>query len=425
MRPTQKLLAPLAAFAVALPLAASAISPAAATPAAQPVPVATADTEINIIGGNVERNIRPWLGRLSVSCGASVIAEQWLVTAAHCLKAGNATPTMTVRLGSLDKWSGGQVLDAAKEFPHPDYPNNAGRNKRYDIGLVKLKQRYTGGHVELANQRYDDGTRTRILGWGATQENSDGTLKMPKVLHGLDTKVVPDNECSTATGVFMPGYEYCTDNPRGTAGACYGDSGGPQITTIGGRDILLGVTSRGGKNCGTSPSVYTDVHAYKTWILNTVKREDGTLPPELAAWGSAPVKPTPVKPTPVKPTPVKPTPEPNDDEFADTTTYTLDDYRTVTSTVQSTYPNANKVTIALDVTHSCGQQLAIALTTPDGRRNTLKRSQYSRNCAAWQGTKSDTYTMRSASQGPWKLQVSDDYRGHTGTLNSWSVKFAK
>lgn len=425
MRISKALFVPVAAVALALPLVSA---PATAAPTVG-APVVADDHEVNIIGGDVERKVRPWNGRLSNSCGASVIAERWLVTAAHCLKSGNSRPTTTVRLGTLKKWSGGTVRNVMKEFRHPDYPNNARNNKRYDIGLVKLESAYRGGHVDLATKRYADGTPTRIIGWGAVKENSDGTLEMAEVLRGLDTSVVADRECSTATGVFMPGFEYCTDNPRGKAGACYGDSGGPQFTNDGGREVLIGVTSRGGKKCGLSPSVYTDVYAYQAWILSTIKREDGSLPPELAGWTVTPT-PNPGTPAPGKPTPdpVEPTPDPVDpgqDEFVNKERIAIEDYRTAKSSINSTFAGAKKVTLSIDITHSCSQNLGIVLVTPDGRRNTLKRGGYSRRCTSWNGTLSDTYSMRTKSNGNWTLEISDGYRGNTGTLKGWSLKFQK
>jgi len=62
--------------------------------------------------------------------------------------------------------------------------------------------------------------------------------------------------------------EICTSNPGGRAGACYGDSGGPQIKSVGGRWELIGATSRsgGGSQCAVTPSIYGDVPALRSWI---------------------------------------------------------------------------------------------------------------------------------------------------------------
>lgn len=131
-------------------------------------------------------------------------------------------------------------------------------------------------------------------------------------------------------------------------------------------------------------------------------------------------------PTTTTPTtaPTTTTPAPGQNEFSNNTSYDIRDYKTVTSDIQSTYSGANKVTLGIDMNHSCGQHIQIAVTTPDGRRNVVKRASYAYRCSPWNGMKSETYTMRSASNGKWSLEVSDNYRGETGTLNGWSVKFA-
>lgn len=283
-------------------VAAAATLPLTALPSSADSVATTTDADIQIIGGEYEKQPYPWLGRLTGACGASMISDQWMVTAAHCLKSHKPGVDLPeVRINSLEKWSGGTVIQVAKEFPHPQFPDRPGKIKRFDIGLIKLAQPYRGGTITLADQRYPAGTTTRLLGWGAEKENDDGTLVMAKTLKGLTTQVREDKGCDAASGEFMPGYEYCTDNPRGVDGACYGDSGGPQLTKVDGRWTLIGVTSRGGQFCGTSPSVYTDVYAYQGWIADTIRREDGKLPPEIQAW-IAP-SPTPDPTVPVTPGP--------------------------------------------------------------------------------------------------------------------------
>lgn len=117
---------------------------------------------------------------------------------------------------------------------------------------------------------------------------------------------------------------------------------------------------------------------------------------------------------------------PGTDEFEDTTRQELKDYQSVTSTLQSTLVGGAKVTLSIDINHSCAQHVGIDLTTPDGRKNTVKRSSYAsgRRCGSWSGVKSETYTMRSKTDGAWILSVSDNYRGYTGTLNGWKIKFS-
>lgn len=120
----------------------------------------------------------------------------------------------------------------------------------------------------------------------------------------------------------------------------------------------------------------------------------------------------------------EPTTKPTDGEnLVDTTPQPLNDYKTVKSTLRSATGSAKKVTVTVDINHPCSQQLGIAIITPDGRRNVVKRASRSRRCSAWNGKLSETYTMRSRTDGDWTIEVSDEFRGRTGTFNGWSLKF--
>ena len=58
-----------------------------------------------------------------------------------------------------------------------------------------------------------------------------GCGSAPAVANELDTSIVADSRCSGINGA----YEICTNNTNGNSGACYGDSGGPQVRQVSGR----------------------------------------------------------------------------------------------------------------------------------------------------------------------------------------------
>lgn len=107
--------------------------------------------------------------------------------------------------------------------------------------------------------------------------------------------------------------------------------------------------------------------------------------------------------------------------YENTERLSIRDYDSASSSVESRTSNADRVKLAINIDHSCLQNLEIAVTTPDGSRNVVKRSGYAYRCTEWRGEKSDTFTMRSKSDGRWSLEVADKQRRHTGTLNSWSI----
>jgi snapalysin len=112
------------------------------------------------------------------------------------------------------------------------------------------------------------GTATRIIGWGQTCPVRGG-CGAPTVANELDTSIVSDSRCRGIIGSV----EICTNNPGGDAGACYGDSGGPQVRRVGGVWNQIGATSRSGNGsstCATGPSIYGDLSAIRTWINSQV-----------------------------------------------------------------------------------------------------------------------------------------------------------
>ncbi|GAA3872432.1 serine protease [Saccharothrix violaceirubra] len=240
------------AVAVAVGAALATMGSAAAAPAAD-----GGVTPYIVGGGNATQTYSFMVSLQSTSgshfCGGSLIKANWVVTAKHCVQ-GRSASSIRARIGTTNRTSGGTVATGAQIITHSSY----------DIALLRLSTSVTQTPIKVSDSSGATGTATRIIGWGQTCAAS-GCGGAPVTLQELNTSIVADGSCRGINGA----YEICTNNPGGRAGACYGDSGGPQIKQVGGTWELIGATSRAGNNsstCATGPSIYMDVPSFRSWI---------------------------------------------------------------------------------------------------------------------------------------------------------------
>ncbi|MEU5949751.1 snapalysin family zinc-dependent metalloprotease [Micromonospora sp. NPDC047465] len=209
------------------------------------------DIEPYIVGGRPATENYPWMVYVS-GCTGTLIKANWAVTARHC-----STPS-SVRVGSIYRNSGGTVVSVIRAVNHPSV----------DVKLLQLSSSVGYAPAPIPSTSGAVGTATRIIGWGQTCP-TPGCGGAPTVAYELDTSIVSDSRC---IGINGP-YEICTNNTNGNSGACYGDSGGPQVRRINGVWSLIGATSRSGNNnstCATGPSIYVDLPSIRSWINTQV-----------------------------------------------------------------------------------------------------------------------------------------------------------
>lgn len=223
-----------------------------------------------IVGGSpAALGAHPWQVSLQRSgahyCGGSLIGQNLVVTAAHCLlKDGLTVANLRIRAGSTAKYSGGILASVTAYKAHSGYDASAKMN---DIGLVRLKTKLTLSRtintIGLASSTPQHGAAATCSGWGSTKYQGTNSA----VLLYINTRIVGRSEC--ASGSYSYGSKIKQTMICASANnkdACQGDSGGPLVS--GGK--LVGIVSWG-TNCAQPkyPGVYANVAELRDWISQT------------------------------------------------------------------------------------------------------------------------------------------------------------
>ncbi|WP_141730794.1 S1 family peptidase [Oligoflexus tunisiensis] len=196
-------------------------------------------------------------GKKSPFCGGTLIAEDLVVTAAHCVS--SLTGPLGVWLGAGDLRNHPESIAVEAVRVHPQYHN---RRYQHDVALLFLKgsERSAEKHAALLSQASQSNVPLQILGFGNTSRTGHS---YPQILRSAHVKELPGYECQALGGPyeFVIDRQICAAAP--TADSCDGDSGGPLLLN----GELYGLVSWGTK-CGdpSQPGVYTRVSSYKNWI---------------------------------------------------------------------------------------------------------------------------------------------------------------
>jgi secreted trypsin-like serine protease len=209
-------------------------------------------------------------------CGGTLIDEDSVLTAAHCVTGESAAPLrVTVGRTVLDS-NQGKKRRVSKIFIHPLY--NPGLNDAHDAAVLKLNRDVSGiGPIKLAtsNQEFLEtpGANATVAGWGTTIAQPAGGSAgstFPNRMREAQVPLVSDNQ---AASVYASSYVKTLMVAAGKAGkdTCQGDSGGPMFAKVSSTYRQIGITSFG-IGCGADgfPGVYTEVNAspIRSFITN-------------------------------------------------------------------------------------------------------------------------------------------------------------
>jgi len=239
-------------------------------------PVIAPNINLNsyIVGGTeAKAHSYPWLVALFSGnyqiCGASIINEWWILTAAHCVVEGGY---LKIKAGLHNLWhNNAQTRVVEKAIYHEKYPNN-GYDIYNDVALLKLKEPLElNSYVQpiclpKSGLKHKDGQMFVVAGWGSTQEGGYGS----NVVLQVAVPKISDSDCGSWRyygDAFHAGKEFCCGYRYGGRDSCQGDSGGPLIFKENGVWTQGGIVSWGYGCAGAyHPGVYTYLPNYINWI---------------------------------------------------------------------------------------------------------------------------------------------------------------
>ncbi|XP_068231253.1 transmembrane protease serine 9-like [Palaemon carinicauda] len=232
-----------------------------------------------IVGGETTTmHEYPWqVGLTSASrpyCGGSIISNQWILTAAHCVEGDSASSVKVLigehNWGTTTETSVTEKRDVSQIIVHPQYSSKTFDN---DMALLKLSSpisfpsdnKIAPVCLPDAGNAYDN-VDAIITGWGTTSSGGSQSNQLREVT----VPTMTNSKCQQSYGNSITSNMICAGLDEGGKDSCQGDSGGPMVTggnTAASFMVQIGVVSWGyGCAYAGYPGVYARVNNYLSWI---------------------------------------------------------------------------------------------------------------------------------------------------------------
>lgn len=269
-------------------------------------------------GENTRKNEFPWQvaivpkGTNGPICGASLINDRFILTAAHCSWFQQTPPEnievllhayildltlmpdwKDVALGeqgsirghgwdlknATDEDEGRIRLKVKKIINHPLFTEKYD----FDVSLLRLENKLNLKTLGLApiclprvgDHRTYNGVKATVSGWGKPDELAGSTTR---ILQKLKVPIIATDECEDMMDFDLTDRMMCAGFEQGGQDACMGDSGGPLVARR--KDnkhqlFQVGIVSWG-EGCARKqrPGIYTRLTDVNQWIRRHTREAD-------------------------------------------------------------------------------------------------------------------------------------------------------